>query len=132
MNEQKRSYPEAVELTVNWWCEKSFNTPNNFDNGDAMCNAFGNWAASLAIKKVDADMITKFKNKLSELLLKLEGKGRSFNRLDVDYHPCGTLSEACMFSGIDTCCLPCKTFTQIEDNNEVRGRYQYGGAWFSI
>jgi len=133
----KRSYKEAVEITVNWWVEKSFATPLNQNNGDNSDNGgFGfllmNMVAGNAQKEVTDDKIEKFKSKLTELLLANEEKGRYAKKLDVDYHPNQMLSDACQFAEINSSCLPCKTFTFINNENEVEGRYQYGGEWFKL
>lgn len=134
---EKRTYKEAVELTVKWWSEKSFKTAVNQNNGDnSSAGGFGfllmNMASSAAKNNLTDEKIKKFKNKLNEILLAAEGKGRFQNKLDVDYHPNKILSDACEFSEINTGCLPCKTFTFINNENEIEGRYQYGGKLFKI
>ena len=133
----KRTYKEAVELTVNWWIEKSFKTPLNQNNGDNSQNGgigfmLMNMVSMSAQDKNTPDKVEKFKTELTKLLLEAEGKGRYNNELDVDYHPNRLLSTACELSGIDSGCLPCKTFTYINNENEVEGRYQYGGEWFKL
>ena len=138
MSEQKRTYEEAVEITVKWWCEKSFETPLNQNNGDdseqgGLGFLLMNMLSSKAQSKTTPEMIEKFKSKLTEILLSKKGMpGIYGNQLDVDYHPNKILSDACKFSGIDESCLPIKTFTRIEQDNMVRGRYQYGGPWFEL
>lgn len=132
-----RTYKEAVELTVDWWVEKSFNTPLNQNNGDAsetgsIAFMLMNMNSTSAQQKNTPDKIEKFKTELTNLLMQGEGKGRYSNELDVDYHPNSLLSEACELSGVDSGCLPIKTFTFINDQNEVEGRYQYGGDWFKL
>lgn len=133
----KRSYKEAVELTVNWWVEKSFETPLNQNNGDksdggTMRLVLMNLISEEAQKKVTANKIEKFKSKLKELLLANKEKGRYAKELNVDYHPNQMLSDACEFAEINSNCLPCKTSTFINNENEVEGRYQYGGEWFKL
>jgi hypothetical protein len=133
----KRSYKEAVEISVNWWVEKSFATKFNQNNGDNSDNnrigfLLMNMAAANKQKEVTDDKIEKFKSKLTELLLANEEKGRYEKELDVDYNPNRILSEACKFAGINSICLPCKTFTFINNENEVEGRYQYGGELFKL
>jgi len=135
MSEQKRTYKEAVELTVNWWIEKSFKTPLNQNNGDKSDSSgigfmLMNMVSMSAQHKNTPDKIEKFKQELTRILLEAEGKGRYNNELDVDYHPNHILSEAAELAGINSCCFPCKTFTYINNKNEIEGRYQYGGEWF--
>jgi hypothetical protein len=137
MSEQKRTYKEAVELTVNWWAEKSFETllnQNNGDNSEAGGIGFilSNMLLMSAREKNTPEKIEKFKNELTNLLLEAEGKGRYNNELDVDYHPNKLLSNACELSGVDAACLPIKTFTYIDKDNSIKGRYQYGGEWFTL
>lgn len=132
-----RTYKEAVEIMVNWWIEKSFHTLFNQNNGDdSPQGGFGfalmNSLSMKANDKVTPENIEKFKNKLTELLLLQEGEGRWANQLDVDYDVYGMLAEACEFADISKFCIPIKTFTYIDENNVVNGRYQYGGEWFEI
>lgn len=132
--EQKRTYLEAVNLMVNWWVEK-ITTPlnqNNGDTGNDMGWALMNLASSSAQEELSESKIEKFKAKLKEQLLANEQKGRYMKELDVDYHPNEILNNACVFSEINTLCLPCKTFTYIDEDNIINGRYQYGGAWFKL
>lgn len=133
----KRSYKEAVEITVNWWVEKSFKTPLNQNNGDNSQNGgigfmLMNMVSMSAQDKNTPEKIEKFKTELTKLLLESEGKGRYNNELSVDYHPNRILSTACKLSEVDPGCLPCKTFTYIDNENEVEGQYQYGGPWFKL
>ncbi len=132
-----RTYKEAVDLMVDWWVEKSFKTPLNQNNGDNSDNGwFGhllmNNLSRKAQEQIDEFKIQKFKGKLTEILLDVEGKGRYYNEMDVDYHPNEKLQIACRYAEIDPSCLPCKTFTFINNENEIEGRYQYGGDWFKI
>ncbi len=134
---EKRTYEQAVEITVNWWIEKSFKTPLNQNNGDNSENGgigfmLINLLSMNAQDRNTPEKIEKFKETLTKLLLEAKNKGRYSNQLDVDYHPSELLSKACEQSGIDTGCLPIKTFTFINQENEVEGRYQYGGEWFKI
>ena len=137
MSEQKRTYEEAVEISVKWWSEKAFDTMLNQNNGDdsencGMAFMLMNLVSSKAQEKVTPETKQKFEQKLTEILLSKKGEHRYANQLDVDYHPNRNLAEACAFAGVDEYCLPCKTFTFIDENNIVRGRYQYGGAWFEL
>jgi hypothetical protein len=134
---QKRTYTEAVELTVNWWAEKSFETPLNQNNGDNSSNGgmafmLMNMASMFAQDENTPDKIEKFKTELTKLLIDVEGQGKYYNELSVDYDPNKLLYEACKLSGVSSRCLPCKTFTFINSENEVEGRYQYGGEWFKL
>lgn len=132
-----RTYKEAVEIMVNWWIEKSFHTLFNQNNGDnspqgGLGFALMNTLSMKENDKVTPEKIEKFKSKLTELLLLQEGKGRWDNQLDVDYDVHGMLAEACAFSDISEFCIPIKTFTYIDEDNTINGRYQYGGEWFKI
>lgn len=136
-NTVKRTYAEAVELSVKWWSKKAFQTPMNQNNGDdsengAMSFLLMNMVSMNAKKTISTENIKKFEAKLTEILLEAEGKGKHINNLDVDYHPNKNLSDACQFAGVDPSCLPCKTYTFINDKNEVEGHYQYGGEWFIL
>ena len=133
----KRSYKEAVEITVNWWVKKSFKTQLNQNNGNKSDNGgigflLMNLVAVNAQKEITEDKIEKFKSKLTELLLANEEKGRYAKELDVDYSPNQLLSDACRFAEINSSFLPCKTFTFINNENEIEGRYQYGGEFFKL
>lgn len=132
-----RTYKEAVEIMVNWWIEKSFHTLFNQNNGDnspqgGLGFALMNSLSMQANDKVTPEKIEKFKSKSTKLLLLQEGKGRFANQLDVDYNVHGMLAEVCKFSDISEFCIPIKTFTYIDDDNTINGRYQYGGEWFKI
>lgn len=126
------TYKEAVEKCVNWWIEKSFNTFPNQDNGDDTPNggisfALMNMRSDSARKTATPKAIEKFKTKLTELLM--NAKSKYDRECDVDYHPNRILSDACEFAGIDSGCLPCKTFTVIENDFTVTAKYQYGGEF---
>ena len=133
----KRTYKEAVEISVNWWIEKSFNSGLNQNNGDnSDTGGIGfllmNMVSMNAQQEVTPGKINKFKTKLTELLLQKEGKSRYENELALDYHPCELLCLACDYAEINTGCLPIKTFTFINEKNEIEGSYQYGGKFFKI
>ena len=133
----KRTYKEAVELVVNWWVEKSFNTPLNQNNGcgsenNGMMFMLMNMVSMSAQKRNSPDKIEKFKNELTKLLMLAEGNGKYATEVSVDYSPNILLSTACILSDIDTGCFPCKTFTFINEENEVEGKYQYQGEWFTL
>lgn len=132
----KQSYEDAVLKTVMWWVEKSFNTTLNQNNGDnspqgGMAFMLMNMLSMDSQKDATPDKIKKFEEKLTELLM--ENRDDRFNRnLDVDYHPCKLLSIACEYAGINPGCLPCKTFSQIDDQNRVYVKYQYGAPTIEI
>lgn len=133
---EKRTYQQAVELMVHWWIEKSFHTPLNQDNGDTSTDGLAflllNMRSMSAQQKNTPEKIEAFKEVLTKLLIEKEDKGRYDKTLKIDYHPNQILAEACQQSGIDSGCLPCKTFTFINDDNEIEGRHKYGGEWFKI
>ncbi|MGV0856842.1 hypothetical protein ACTS9E_15080 [Empedobacter brevis] len=132
--EETRTYKEAVDIMIDWWVEK-IQQPFNQNNGDTTSD-FGffllNKASMDAQFLLNDSKIEKFKNSLKEQLYPNEGKHRMYKELDVDYSPNEILNKACEFSGINTSCLPVKTFTYIENNNKINGRFQYGGEWFEI
>lgn len=133
----QETYEDAVLKSVMWWSEKSFTGKLNQNNGDDSPNGgmsflLMNMVSQNAQKAVTPDKVKKFEEKLTKSLLALKGKGRYSNELHVDYHPNSILYDACMFAEIDPMCLPCKTFTYIDNENIVNGRYQYGGEWFKL
>lgn len=133
----KRTYAEAVDVMVEWWCDKSFHTANNQDNGDVSFTGFlayslGNKLANEIQKRTTPEQIQAFRDVLKYQLLKNESGSRYERGLVVDYDPCNMLYIACTNSGINTNCLPIKTCTFIESDNTIQGRYQYGGEWFVI
>lgn len=128
-----RTFEEAVKITVDWWCKKSFDTPFNQNNGgDAMQVLLANYITKNERERTSDEAKIKFREELTKELLAVEGQGRYANELSVDYHPNEILSKACETSGLGTELLPIKTFTFINEENEVEGRYQYGGEWFKI
>lgn len=134
---QERTYKQAVKITVDWWIEKSFNTPMNQNNGDdsstgGIAFVLMNELSSDAQSSTNQESIEKFRTKLTELLLAKEGANHFHNQLDVDYHPNGILRLACEYADVNPMLLPIKTFTRINDENYVEGRYQYGGDWFKL
>ena len=133
----QRTFEEAVKITVDWWIEKSFNTPLNQNNGDnsemgGMAFMLMNMLSSKAQEDNTSDKVEKFRKELTNVLMEGKGKGRYATQLDVDYGPNHLLSKACSLSGVNSGCLPCKTFTFINEENMVEGRYQYGGEWFKL
>lgn len=130
---EQQTYEQAVEKTVNFWAEKSFKTSANQNNGDAMGSGLANMLAVKSREQLPEGTEEKFREELTKILL-LE-KDVDISRrgyCDVDYHPCHSLSEACKLSGTSVHILPIKTFTFIETDNSVQGRYQYGGDWFTL
>lgn len=136
---EQRTYNQAVDVAVNFWIEKSFKTLFNQNNGDdsdtgKLNHLLMNSLAAKSQNEVSEDQINKFKSKLSELLLSIdtENAGHYATMLEVDYRPNEMLSVACKYAGVSEHCLPIKTFTRINKENKVEGRYQYGGDWFSL
>ena len=134
---EKRTYEEAVDITVNWWIDKSFKTPLNQNNGDnsetgGTVFMLMNFLSMSVQEKVTDEHIDKFRVELTRLLLEAKGKSRYSTELSVDYDPSALLYQACQVANVPTQCLPIKTFTFINAENEVEGRYQYGGKWFKI
>lgn len=133
---KKRTYKEAVDLMVKWWSKKSFKTALNQNNGDSGNGGIAfllmNMVSTNAQNDISEEKIKKFEEKLTEILLDGEDKGRWKRECDVDYNPNKILADACEFAEINSGCLPCKTFTYINNDNEVEGRYQYGGEWFKL
>lgn len=134
-----RTYEQAVEIMVNWWIEKSFDSKNNQDNGpdsiaSIMAMGLANMLAESAQSKITEDNRLKFKEKLTELLIigKREDGLYWGSTLDVDYHPCEKLFKALEYADINKNCVPIKTFTRINELNQVIGRYQYGGNSFTL
>ncbi len=126
-----RTYAEAVEITVKWWSEKSFQTAINQNNGDdSPAGGIVFLLQNMLSTKVRADttpeMIAKFEANLTENLMSVENDSRYKTELSVDYHPNKMLSDACTHAGIDASVLPCKSSTSISESNEVYTYYQYG------
>ena len=137
MTEITQTYQEAVTKMVQWWTEKSFGGRINQNNGDdsevgSLVFMLMNSNSLRAQGEVTPAKIEKFKEKLTELLLKGEGGRLWERRLDVDYHPCPMLVEARDYADINPSCLPCKTTSYIDDNSQVKCSYQYGGAWQTL
>lgn len=137
MSELKRTYFEAVEIMVKWWSEKSFHTALNQNNGDpspagGLGFLLGNMLADKAKETITPEKIEVFETVLTNLLMDGKYEGSWGRECSVDYDPNTILNDACKAAGINTACLPIKTFTYINAQNEVEGRYQYGGEWFKI
>lgn len=133
-----RTYEEAVKITVDFWVEKSFNTKMNQNNGSegqgggGIGMMFANLLSLKSQENITKEKIEKFREKLTELLIVGKDKGRYSRECDVDYNPNTILFESCKFAEISMGCLPVKTFTVIENDNSVIGRYQYGGEFFKL
>ena len=125
-----------IDIAVNWWMN-ALQAPN-FDNGDAMCNAFARMASN-SIPPLEQEKIDKFGLALRRLLEKEFTKGTwdpknpdygSYLRcanLSVDYGPGGALLAAANEAGITahTLRFPCKTNMWC-DPGMVRVRAGYG------
>lgn len=86
MSQQKRTYEEAVEISVKWWSQKAFDTPLNQNNGDdsehgGLAFMFMNFVSIKAQQKVTPETKQKFESKLSEILLSKKDQGRYSNQL---------------------------------------------------
>lgn len=132
----RRTYDEAVKIMVEWWVEK-IQAPLNQNNGDnsengGMAFSLMNMVSMNAQKEITKDKIEIFKTELTESLLTGKDGGRWSTTLEVDYNPGKKLADACKKAGINSMSLPCKTFTFINNDNEVEGRYQYGGEFFKL
>lgn len=134
---QTQTFEEAVLKTVLFWSDKSFRTSLNQNNGDDSSNGFMTYAlmntlAGNVQKETTPEQIKKFEDKLTELLMAVKNQWGSEWTLSVDYDPCRILYEACEFAGINSRCLPCKTFTRIEKDFQVTAKYQYGGQFVKL
>ena len=123
-----QSYEDAVLKVVMWWSDKSFRAVMNQNNGDnsqqgGIVSALMNMASLKAQDAVSDEQIKKFESKLTDLLM---NAGKFDRTLSVDYDPCEMLYRAAEFSGIDTYCFPCKSYTRIDDQNNAYAKYQYG------
>jgi len=132
-NSMKQTFEEAALKCVMFWSDKSFRTSLNQNNGDDSPNAgigfmLMNMLSLTAQETVTEEKIKKFENKLVELLVETKKRGAAKweMELDVDYHPSKLLEEAANFAEIDPQCFPCKTWTQIDDDNVATAKYQYG------
>jgi len=133
----KQTYEEAVLKCVMWWSDKSFRNPMNQNNGDKseqgeMVFVLQNMVSLKAQEKITKENIKKFEEKLTELLLSEKNKAYGRAELSVDYHPCENLFQACKFAEIDSHCLPCKSNSNIDENNRALVKYQYGGQTIEI
>jgi hypothetical protein len=128
-----KTYEEAVKAVVDFWIDKSFKANFNQNNGDNSENGGMAWllmntVSIQARNSVDDGKIEKFRDELTKALMQLKGGNIYATTLDVDYHPNEMLYNACIASGVDPGCLPCKTFTRIDKDNKAVAKYQYGGA----
>jgi hypothetical protein len=128
----KQTFEDAVLKTVLWWSEKAFQTSMNQNNGDdslggGMTFLLMNMVSQKAKENITKDNIFIFERELSRLIT--ENKTEFGITLDVDYHPCDILSEACKLAQIDPSCLPCKSCTRIDKDNNAYAKYQYGGTF---
>jgi hypothetical protein len=122
-----QTFETAVEKSVNFWVEKTFNTPNNQNNGDAFQSGMANMLADILRKKVKPDMANTFKEKLTKILLTDPDFKKYGMRLTVDYDPGKWLHEACEQFGVNPGLLPIKSATFINrETLEVLAYYGYG------
>lgn len=127
MNEV-RTYEEAVDIVVEWWAKKAFDTIINQNNGSSDAFWLLNITSWIAQEDVTDDKVSRFKEKLREVLMNERGEYTISGReLSVDYHPCSRLEAACSFAGINDRCLPVKSFTIINADNSIRSRFTYDG-----
>lgn len=120
---QVRSYAEAVKINVDWWIEKAFNTPMNQNMGEEGLTQMLMNQGSLRVQgNITEEQIEVFKNKLTHELT----KNPKDNHLSVDYNPSILLSIAINKAQISHLCLPCKTNTYINDQNQIVTKYGYG------
>lgn len=127
-----RTYEEAAQITAEWWCKKSFGNPLNQDAGDLGINTLLLQVSEDAQKNIEQDQIDIFKASIVNELIKVKERSTFSRMLQVDYDPCRILYKACKDSGINSRCLPVKTFTKINVSNEIEGRNRYGSEWFKI
>lgn len=116
LKKETQTIDEAINKVVNWWADKSFNTPLNQNNGDdSSAGGFGfllmNMASMNAQKEATPEKIELFKTKLAELL---KADTYYLRNLSVDYHGDMPLVEACEFAGLSTNSLPIKSSTWVD------------------
>jgi hypothetical protein len=124
-----QNYKEVAHAAAHWWADKSFNDPDNQNNGtDDLAMLLKKQFAAEAQNKVTDFQKEKFTKLLTECLesvLKLED---SRAMLDVDYHPCELLSDVCKAAKVDEQCLPIKTDMWIETDGDITVSYGYRGS----
>lgn len=128
-----QSYEDAVIKVVLWWSEKSFKAALNQNNGDnsregGMAFALMNTLAMDIQNKTTPEQIKKFEDKLTQLLMGVAHESNHMKSLEVDYDPCRFLGEAMQHAGINSKCLPIKSWTRISDTNVAYAKYQYGNG----
>lgn len=122
------TFEEAVDKTVQWWADKSFNTALNQNNGDnssagGFLFALMNMSSMNAQSQATPDKIEMFKDSLKKQML--EGE---VYQLSVDYHPVKELSIACKESGLSEQALPIKSHSSIDKFTNVPfGSFGYRG-----
>lgn len=127
---KKQTYKEAVLKTVNWWSEK-IQQPLNQNNGDTSPNgpmafALSNLVAGNAQKELTPDKIKVFEGALTEELMNIKDAGFYAKTLDVDYHPNKMLADSAKKAEISDSVFPCKTWTRINNENQVEVSMGYG------
>ncbi len=132
-----QTFEDAVLKTVMFWSDKSFRTTLNQNNGDNSEAGFMTFLLmnNLSMenqKEATEEKIKLFENKLTELLTSDKENVKWGITLSVDYDPCEHLYNAVKFAGLNTSCLPIKTFTTIEKDFSVTAKYQYGGKFIKL
>lgn len=129
----KKAFKAASVRCANWWANKAFKTENNQDNGDnSISGALGMGLANMLAEKsregVTRSKITIFTNSIINDIWKEKQENiNAWIMMDVDYHPCKILTDACHLSGLDSLCLPIKTWTKIRKDNKVSASFGYRG-----
>lgn len=131
-NKVTDKHKEAIKKVVDFWVEKSFETPLNQNNGDdsengALSFMLMNMVSSDAKNGVTNEKIDKFRKSLTESLTKEIERVGHIHFCEVDYHPSTLLADACKDAEISDRCLPCKTWTRIDREGVAKASYQYGG-----
>lgn len=125
-----QTFEQAVEKVVNWWSDNSFKIVINQDNGDdsngGLAFLLMNSLSIRSRQEVAPEKIEKFKESLTLRLLTANDYYR-YN-LGVDYGADQPLIDACKDAEISVDCLPIKSDTWIDyNNNEVEVRLGYSG-----
>lgn len=125
----KQTLEEACLKVAIWWADNSFRKVAHHDNGDdsnlgGMVFAMKTMASQKALQLVTEEKITKFENKLVELML---AENSNYSRcLDVDYGPCENLMKLARFAELSSDSFPIKSSTSIDEENQVWAKRGYG------
>lgn len=133
----ENTFEEAVLKTVMFWSDKSFRNKLNQNNGDdspsgGMAFMLMNMVSMQAQDEANDSKIKLFEEKLTDILMSKKDEAKFGIILSVDYDPCENLYKAFEFAGLNTRCLPCKTFTRIEKDYSVTAKFQYGGQFVKL